>query len=64
MVGLLFPAVSGFAYHQARKKATDIIDGELRAFIQNDYEEVISEDILDEMPVVDDRILEAEETEV
>ena len=63
IVGRLIPAGTGFAYHQARKRATDIIDGELRAFIQNDYEEVVSEDILDEMPVVDDRILETEETE-
>ena len=64
IVGRLIPAGTGFAYHQARKKASDIVDGELRAFIQNDYEEAVSEDILDEMPVVDDRVLESEESEV
>jgi DNA-directed RNA polymerase subunit beta' len=64
IVGRLIPAGTGFAYHQARKRATDILDGELKAFIQNDYEEVVSEDILEEMPVVDDRVLEVEETEV
>jgi DNA-directed RNA polymerase subunit beta' len=65
IVGRLIPAGTGFAYHQARKKATDIIDGELRAFIQSDLEEdVISEDILEEMPVVDDRVEEVSDSEV
>lgn len=65
IVGRLIPAGTGFAYHQARKKASDIADGELRAFIQNDYEEEsVSDDILEEMPVVDDRVMEPEESEL
>ena len=65
IVGRLIPAGTGFAYHQARKKASDIVDGELRAFIQNDYEEEsVSEDILEEMPVIDDRVMEPEDSEL
>lgn len=64
IVGRLIPAGTGFAYHQARKKASDLADNELRAFIQNDYEESISEDILEEMPVIDDRVMEPEESEL
>ncbi|MBE0492725.1 MAG: DNA-directed RNA polymerase subunit beta' [Thiomicrospira sp.] len=65
IVGRLIPAGTGFAYHLARKKASDIADGELRAFIQNDYEEEkVSEEILEEMPVIDDRVMEPEDSEL
>lgn len=65
IVGRLIPAGTGFAYHQARRKASEQVDSELRAFIQSDVfaEEVISDEILEEMPVVDDRVMDVEESE-
>ncbi|AEG30892.1 DNA-directed RNA polymerase subunit beta' [Thiomicrospira cyclica] len=66
IVGRLIPAGTGFAYHQARRKASAEVDSELRAFIQKEVftdGDDISEDILEEMPVIDDRMMEVEESE-
>jgi len=65
IVGRLIPAGTGFAYHQARRKASAEVDSELRAFIQSEVfaDDDIGEDILEEMPVIDDRIMEVEESE-
>jgi DNA-directed RNA polymerase subunit beta' len=64
IVGRLIPAGTGFAYHQARKRASDIIDGELKAFMRAGAEDQVDDEILAEMPVVDDRLFEPEESEV
>ncbi|SFR64612.1 DNA-directed RNA polymerase subunit beta' [Thiomicrospira sp. ALE5] len=65
IVGRLIPAGTGFAYHQARRKATELVDSELQAFIHSDVfaDDTVSEDILEEMPVVDDRVIEVEESD-
>ncbi|GAB6034908.1 DNA-directed RNA polymerase subunit beta' [Galenea microaerophila] len=51
IVGRLIPAGTGFAYHQARKKAQEKMDAELKAFV--DSEQATSDDEQEDLAEID-----------